>query len=62
MLFAAGDGGQAAHQADLLLLVPGVGTARIQEMHLLLLHLLSEIIDEWAATTDLAAVTTLTRS
>ena len=62
VLFAAGDGGQAAHQADLLLLVPGVGTARIQEMHLLLLHLLSEIIDEWAATTDLAAVTTLTRS
>jgi D-sedoheptulose 7-phosphate isomerase len=49
VLFAAGDGGDAAKYADHALLVPSTSTARIQEMHLLLLHLLSEIVDAWAA-------------
>lgn len=49
VLFSAGTGGDAAAHADHALLVPSNTTARIQEMHLLLLHLLSEIVDAWAA-------------
>jgi len=51
VLFAAGTGAEAAAHADHLLLVPALGTARTQEMHLLLLHLLSEVVDSWAAAT-----------
>ena len=46
---ADGDGGPAAAHADHALLVPSTTTARVQEMHLLLLHLLSEQVDAWAA-------------
>ena len=49
VLFSAGDGGPAAGRADMTLLVPSTVTARIQEMHLLLLHLVSEGVDAWAA-------------
>jgi D-sedoheptulose 7-phosphate isomerase len=49
VLFAGGDGGPAATEADHALIVPSSTTARIQEMHLLLLHLLSEIVVRWAA-------------
>jgi D-sedoheptulose 7-phosphate isomerase len=49
VLFSAGDGGPAKEHADVALLVPSTVTARIQEMHLLLLHLLSEGVDAWAA-------------
>ena len=35
--------------ADVALLVGTATTARVQEMHLLLLHLLSERVDAWAA-------------
>lgn len=49
VLFSGGDGGAAKDHADVVLLVPSTVTARIQEMHLLLLHLLSEGIDAWAA-------------
>jgi D-sedoheptulose 7-phosphate isomerase len=49
VLFSAGDGGPAREHADIALLVPSSVTARIQEMHLLLLHLLSEGVDTWAA-------------
>lgn len=48
LLFGAADGGPAGHFADHRLLVEAHGTARIQEVHLLLLHLLSEIVDSWA--------------
>jgi D-sedoheptulose 7-phosphate isomerase len=41
VLFAGRDGGPA--------LVPSTTTARIQEMHLLMLHLISEGVDAWAA-------------
>jgi D-sedoheptulose 7-phosphate isomerase len=49
VLFGAGDGGPAAVHADLAILVPSETTARIQEVHLLALHLVSEIVDAWAA-------------
>lgn len=49
ILFSAGDGGPAVAHADIALLVPSTVTARIQEMHLLLLHLVSEGVDRWAA-------------
>ncbi|MFL6122104.1 SIS domain-containing protein [Actinophytocola sp.] len=39
----------AAEHADHALVVDSAQTARIQEMHLLLLHLLSERVDAWAA-------------
>jgi D-sedoheptulose 7-phosphate isomerase len=54
VLFAGGDQGgrPAADHADHTLTVPATATARIQEMHLMLLHLLSEQVDAWAATTD----------
>jgi D-sedoheptulose 7-phosphate isomerase len=47
---AATDGGPAAEHADRVLAVASDRTARVQEAHVLLLHLLSEHIDRWAAT------------
>jgi D-sedoheptulose 7-phosphate isomerase len=49
LLFGAGDGSAAGRYADHTILVPGTATARIQELHLLTLHLLSEVVDSWAA-------------
>jgi D-sedoheptulose 7-phosphate isomerase len=49
VLFGSADGGPAAVHADLAILVPSKTTARIQEMHLLALHLVSEIVDAWAS-------------
>ncbi len=49
VLFTGGDGGPAAEHADQALVVPSTTTARIQEMHLLLLHLVVEQVDAWAA-------------
>jgi D-sedoheptulose 7-phosphate isomerase len=49
VLFAGGDGGPAADHADHALIVPSTTTARIQEIHVLLVHLLAEEIDRWAA-------------
>lgn len=49
VLFGGGDGGPARDHADVSLLVPTDVTARIQEMHLLFLHLVSEGVDAWAA-------------
>lgn len=42
----------AARFADLCLVAPATATARVQEMHLTLLHLLSEQVDSWAAGTE----------
>ncbi len=39
------DGGQIATEVDCSLIVPFQRTARIQEMHLLIIHLLCELID-----------------
>jgi D-sedoheptulose 7-phosphate isomerase len=52
VLFCGGDGGAAAEHADHVLIVPSSATARVQEMHLLLLHALSEGVDSWAAATE----------
>jgi D-sedoheptulose 7-phosphate isomerase len=49
VLFAGGSGGRARAVADHALVVPATETARVQEAHLLFLHLLSEQIDAWAA-------------
>ncbi len=49
VLFTGRAGGVANDSADHVLRVPSDVTARIQEMHLLLLHLLSEQVDVWAA-------------
>lgn len=49
VLFGGGDGGPARAHADRCLIVPSTMTARIQEMHTLMLHAISEIVDEWAA-------------
>lgn len=55
VLFGAGEGGQAVHEADHQLLVPTGDTARAQEVHLLLLHLLSDVVDRWAVQADASA-------
>ena len=45
VLFAGEAGGEAEH----VLAVPSASTARIQEMHVLLLHVILEEVDRWAA-------------
>jgi D-sedoheptulose 7-phosphate isomerase len=49
VLFTGTDGATAAQQVDVALVVPSATTARVQEMHVLLLHVLSDRIDSWAA-------------
>jgi D-sedoheptulose 7-phosphate isomerase len=49
ILFAGGDGVPATEHADIALVVPSTSTARVQELHLLLMHLMVEQVDEWAA-------------
>jgi D-sedoheptulose 7-phosphate isomerase len=48
VLFTGRDGGPAARHADLVLAAPADGTARVQELHVLFLHLVSEVVDAWA--------------
>ena len=45
VLFTGAGGGDADH----VLAVPSESTARIQEMHVLLLHMILEEVDRWAA-------------
>lgn len=49
VMFGGGSGGPALEHADHALLVPSTVTPRIQEMHTLMLHVLSEMVDAWAA-------------
>jgi D-sedoheptulose 7-phosphate isomerase len=49
VLFGGGDGLPAAEHADYALVVPSGATARVQEMHVLLLHIVLEHVDEWVA-------------
>jgi D-sedoheptulose 7-phosphate isomerase len=42
-------GGKIAAHADYPLIVPATVAHRIQEMHILIVHLLCEIVDQWAA-------------
>jgi D-sedoheptulose 7-phosphate isomerase len=39
------DGGPAASRANLPLVVPSADTARVQEMHLLMVHALCDVIE-----------------
>jgi D-sedoheptulose 7-phosphate isomerase len=49
VLFGGGAGTPAADHAAHALVVPSSSTARVQEMHVLLLHLVLERVDAWAA-------------
>ncbi|MDB4883781.1 MAG: sugar isomerase [Gemmatimonadetes bacterium] len=49
ILFGGGEGQPAATHADHALVVPSSSTARVQEMHVLMLHLMLEQVDAWAA-------------
>jgi D-sedoheptulose 7-phosphate isomerase len=49
VLFAGGDGLPAVEHADVALVVPSESTARVQEMHLLLMHVIVDQVDAWAA-------------
>jgi D-sedoheptulose 7-phosphate isomerase len=49
VLFGGGDALPASEQADHALVVPSRVTARVQEMHVLLLHVILEHVDEWVA-------------
>lgn len=42
-----GTGGKVAPLADHALVVPATATARIQEMHILMIHMICERIDDW---------------
>jgi D-sedoheptulose 7-phosphate isomerase len=43
------DGGKAAPLSDHAIIVPGNAASLIQEMHILIVHMLCEIVDQWAA-------------
>lgn len=49
VLFGGGNGGPALEFADHPLIVPSNSTPRIQEMHTFMLHIISELVDAWAA-------------
>lgn len=49
VLFTGRDAAAAGAHADLVLAAPADATARIQELHVLFLHLVSEAVDAWAA-------------
>jgi D-sedoheptulose 7-phosphate isomerase len=49
VLLAGRDGGAALEHADHALLVPSDSTARIQELHVLFLHIVIDRVDRWAA-------------
>jgi D-sedoheptulose 7-phosphate isomerase len=49
LLFSGGDGGPAREHATIAVVVPSTSTARVQEMHVLLMHQLVEHVDAWAA-------------
>jgi D-sedoheptulose 7-phosphate isomerase len=51
--FTSTRGKDLAAAADLAVVVPADETARIQEMHVLALHLVSELVDRWAFDTPL---------
>ena len=49
VLFGGGSGGDALEHADHALLVPSESTARVQEVHVVFLHLVVDHVDRWAA-------------
>jgi D-sedoheptulose 7-phosphate isomerase len=49
VVFGGGTGMPAAEHADHALVVPSDSTARVQEMHVLLLHVILDHVDTWAS-------------
>ena len=49
VLFGGCGGGPASEYADYALLSPADQTSRVQEMHTLMLHMISDHVDVWAA-------------
>lgn len=49
VLFGGGEGGPALEHAHHALVVPSDATARIQEVHVLFLHVVIDAVDRWAA-------------
>ena len=47
--FSGGDGGRLAGLADPLLIVPSASTARIQEMHITIGHMLCDVLERSCA-------------
>jgi D-sedoheptulose 7-phosphate isomerase len=47
-LLTGADGARAGALVDYAVVVPSAETARVQEMHALIVHLLCEIVDAWA--------------
>jgi D-sedoheptulose 7-phosphate isomerase len=45
--FTGATGGKCTALADHLINIPSGATARIQEMHILIIHMLCERIDDW---------------
>ena len=43
------DGGKAKDLADVAIVIPSNVTARSQEMHILVIHMICELVDRWAA-------------
>jgi D-sedoheptulose 7-phosphate isomerase len=48
VLFSGGQGTPAAEHADYSLVVPSNSTARVQELHVLLFHIVLDEVDRWA--------------
>jgi D-sedoheptulose 7-phosphate isomerase len=53
VLFGGRGGGPAAQHADHCLLSPTDQTPRVQELHTLMLHMISDHVDAWAANAQL---------
>ena len=49
IVFTGGDGGELAKLADLSLVIPSLVTARIQEAHITIGHIICELIEEGAS-------------
>jgi D-sedoheptulose 7-phosphate isomerase len=49
VLFGGSVSGPAGQYADYMLLAPASTTPRIQELHTLMLHAVSDVVDAWAA-------------
>jgi D-sedoheptulose 7-phosphate isomerase len=45
IIFSGRDGGPARHLADYAIIVPGIATSTIQELHIVLAHTLCESVE-----------------
>ncbi|MFA5100518.1 MAG: phosphoheptose isomerase, partial [Candidatus Omnitrophota bacterium] len=49
IVFTGGDGGEIAKLADVALVVPSKVTARIQEAHIAVGHIICELVEDYFA-------------